>query len=142
MQTECLLLFLRLDLLAQLFQFLEDTVPIINERLEDGLKLGGKRRGEFRIFRQIYLPLALPGLAVLAILTFQAGWNSFLWPLIALNDPNMMTVQVGLATFINEHQTAYGPLMAATVLASLPLLLIFAYAQRHIIQSFATSGIK
>ena len=98
--------------------------------------------GEFRIFGQIYFPLALPGLAVLAILTFQAGWNSFLWPLIALNEPKMMTVQVGLASFINEHQTAYGPLMAATVLASLPLLLIFAYAQRHIIQSFATSGSK
>jgi ABC-type sugar transport system, permease component len=87
------------------------------ETLPDDLAEAARIEGasEFRIFRQIYLPLAKAPLAVLGILTFQAGWNNFMWPLIVLNEPEMMTIQVGLAAFINDHQTDYGPLMAGTL---------------------------
>ncbi|WP_277682336.1 carbohydrate ABC transporter permease [Saccharomonospora azurea] len=97
---------------------------------------------EFRIFAQIYMPLASAGAAVLGILTFQAGWNSFMWPLIVLSDRSMLTVQVGLAAFKSEHTTDYGPLMAGTVIVSLPVLLIFVLAQRYIIEGVAHIGSK
>lgn len=97
---------------------------------------------ELRIFAQVYFPLAKAGLAVLGILSFQAGWNNFLWPLIVLNDPKMMTVQVGLSSFVNDYATNYGPLMAGTIISSLPVLLIFIVAQRYIIEGIAHVGTK
>lgn len=98
--------------------------------------------GEFQIFWRIYLPLAKSGLAVLGLLTFQSGWNNFLWPLIVLNDPEMMTVQVGLAGFVNNYSTNYGPLMAGTVVTMLPVLLIFLFSQRWIVEGIANTGGK
>lgn len=98
--------------------------------------------GEFRIFWNIYLPLCLPALATLGMFTFQAGWNSFLWPLIVLSDPNMGTVQIGLQSFSFNHQTDYGPLMAGSVVATLPMLLLFLYAQKYFVQGIAFSGNK
>lgn len=98
--------------------------------------------GEFKIFARIYLPLAKPAMAVLGILTFQAGWNSFLWPLIVLNKPEMLTVQVGLAGFVNNYSTNYGPLMAGTILTAVPVLVVFLFAQKWIIQGVANTGIK
>jgi multiple sugar transport system permease protein len=117
-------------------QFFE-TLP---GELAEAARIDGA--GEFRIFTHIYLPLARPGMAVLGILSFQAGWNNFLWPLIVLNDPQMMTVQVGLASFVNAYETASGPLMAGAVVASLPVLLVFLLAQRYIIEGVAHVGIK
>ena len=97
---------------------------------------------EFRIFQQIYLPLASAGMAVLGILTFQAGWNSFLWPLIVLNDPSLLTVQVGLSSFVSDHQTNYGPLMAGTIVSTLPVLAVFVFAQRYIVQGVSHISTK
>ena len=120
--------------------FMRQFFASLPDELGEAARIDGA--GEFRIFWRIYLPLAAPGLAVLGILTFQAGWNTFLWPLIVLNDPSMMTVQVGLAGFVNNYETAYGPLMAGTVIASIPVLVVFLFAQRYIIQGVATSGLK
>jgi multiple sugar transport system permease protein len=98
--------------------------------------------GEFRIFWQMYMPLCKPALATLAVFTFQAGWNSFLWPLIVLNDPSMSTVQMGLASFSYDHNTDFGPLMAGSIIAMLPTLALFVYAQRHFAQQgLAFTGI-
>jgi len=74
--------------------------------------------------------------------TFQAGWNAFLWPLIVLSDPNMGTVQIGLQSFSFNHQTDYGPLMAGSVIATLPMLILFLYAQKYFVQGIAFSGNK
>ena len=98
--------------------------------------------GEFWIFWRVYLPLAKPALAALGILTFQSGWNLFLWPLIVLNDPNKWTVQIGLQAFSFNYATQYGPMMAASVVASIPLLGVFIFAQKYFIQGIAFSGIK
>lgn len=97
---------------------------------------------EFRIFWQIYLPLCKPALATLAVFTFQAGWNSFLWPLIVFTDQNMKTVQMGLQSFSYSHTTDYGPLMAASTVATLPILLLFIYAQRYFSQGISFTGNK
>lgn len=98
--------------------------------------------GEFTIFWRVYLPLAKPALAALGILTFQSGWNLFLWPLIVLNDPEKWTVQIGLQAFSFNHATQYGPMMAASVVASIPVLCVFIFAQKYFIQGIAFSGSK
>ncbi len=77
---------------------------------------------EFKIFMKVYFPLAKPALTTLGIMTFQSGWNAFMWPLIVLNSDEMKTVQVGLAAFQYNYSTNYGPLMAGTILATLPVL--------------------
>lgn len=120
--------------------FMRQFFQALPDELGDAARIDGA--SEFRIFWSVYLPLARAGLAVLGVLTFQAGWNSFLWPLIALNDPQMLTVQVGLAGYVNEYQTEYGPLLAGTILASLPVLVVFVLAQRYIVENFAHSGTK
>ena len=98
--------------------------------------------GEFTIFWRIYLPMAKPALAALGIITFQSGWNLFLWPLIVLNDQNKWTVQIGLQAFSFNYTTQYGPMMAASVVASIPVLVVFIFAQKYFIQGVAFSGIK
>ena len=120
--------------------FMKQFFETLPDELGEAARIDGA--GEFRIFAQIYLPLAKAGVAVLGVLTFQAGWNTFLWPLIVLNDPQLMTVQVGLAGFVNNHETDYGPLMAGTLIASLPVLLVFVFAQRYIIEGVAHIGTK
>lgn len=97
---------------------------------------------ELRIFGQVYLPLVKPGLAVLAILTFQAGWNNFLWPLVVLRTQDKMPIQVGLAVFRKQYETSYGPLMAGTLIACIPVILIFVVFQRWIIEGQASAGVK
>ncbi|WP_339241755.1 carbohydrate ABC transporter permease [Paenibacillus sp. FSL F4-0243] len=98
--------------------------------------------GEFKIFWRIYLPLTKPALATLSIFTFQAGWNSFLWPMIVLNDPDKATIQMGLQAFSYNSQTDYGPMMAGALVAILPILVLFLALQRYFVQGIAFSGIK
>lgn len=120
--------------------FMKQFFETLPDELGEAARIDGA--SEFRIFAIIYFPLAKAGLAVLGIISFQAGWNNFLWPLIVLNSQDMMTVQVGLASFVNNYETAYGPLMAGTVIASLPVLLVFLFAQRYIIEGVAHVGSK
>ncbi len=114
-------------------------VSLPNDLMEMGRIEGA---GEFRIFWKIYLPLTKPALATLGIFTFQAGWNSFLWPLIVLNDPSMKTIQMGLQAFSYNHKVQYGPMMAAAFVAILPILILFLYLQKYFVQGIAFSGIK
>lgn len=97
---------------------------------------------EFRIYWNLYLPLTKPALATLGIFTFQAGWNSFLWPLIVLNDRSLYTVQIGLQAFTYDQQTAYGPMMAATIVIILPIIAIFMYLQKYFVDGANFSGVK
>lgn len=97
---------------------------------------------EFMIFWRIYLPLAKTSLATLGLLTFQAGWNQFMWPLIVLNSQEMMTVQVGLASFQYNQSANFGALMAGTIIATIPILLIFVFAQKYFMQGIGHSGGK
>ena len=120
--------------------FMKQFFETLPDELGEAARIDGA--SEFRIFAIIYFPLAKAGLAVLGIISFQAGWNNFLWPLIVLNSQDMMTVQVGLASFVNNYETAFGPLMAGTVIASLPVLLVFLFAQRYIIEGVAHVGSK
>jgi multiple sugar transport system permease protein len=97
---------------------------------------------EFKIFRRIMLPLAKPALSAVAIFNFTFVWNDFLWPLIMTTDPAMRTVQLGLSAFKGQYFTDWHLLMAATLLASLPVLILYLVAQRHFIRGVAMSGMK
>ncbi|TBL74035.1 carbohydrate ABC transporter permease [Paenibacillus thalictri] len=100
---------------------------------------------EFQTFSRIYFALSMPIVATLIILTFLNVWNSFLFPLIMLNDPAKYTIQIGIAMLRARTQTGEalpGLNMAATVLSIIPVLLVYLFFQRYIIQSIAHSGIK
>jgi multiple sugar transport system permease protein len=108
--------------------------------LEEAARIDGASR--LGVLRKVVLPLSLPILATLAVMTFLWSWNDYLWPLIAVSTPEHMTLQLGLATFQGAHTTNWPLLMAGTVLSQLPMLLAFFLAQRHFVRSLAFSGLK
>jgi multiple sugar transport system permease protein len=120
-------------LLRQFFQ----TLPV---ELEDAARIDGA--GELRIFWQVMLPLAMPAVATLAIFSFQAGWNAFLWPLLITTTDDMRTIQLGLTVFVQQYSTQWGQLMAATVVATLPVIVVFGIGQRLMVRGIAFTGLK
>jgi len=98
---------------------------------------------EFRIFWTIAMPLAGPVLATLGILTFLSSWNSFIYPLVMAQEPEMYTLPVALATFATgQYQADHGMLMAGALVLVLPILIIFVVLQRWITEGIATTGLK
>ena len=112
----------------------------IPKELEEAAFLDGC--GRLRVLWQIIVPLARPALATLAIFTFMGVFNDFLWALIVVNSEELYTVQLGLATFRDRYSTEWGSLMAGSVVATVPILLVFFFAQRHFIEGIALSGLK
>lgn len=99
--------------------------------------------GEWRIFFRIVLPLCKPALATLAILTFLASWNNFLWPLVVATTEDKYTLPVALALYsVGQNQIYYGLLLAGAVVVVLPVLIVFLVLQRHFLRGIATTGLK
>jgi len=99
--------------------------------------------GRFKTFRSVVLPLAAPAVATLGVITFLAIWNDYLWPLVACSfDNEGCTLQAGLAYFQGQNTAEYGLLMAGTVVAAVPVLIFYVFAQRFVIQSVASTGVK
>ncbi|MFS0866615.1 carbohydrate ABC transporter permease [Microbacterium sp. 179-B 1A2 NHS] len=112
-------------------------VPV---EIEEAARIDGA--GEFRIFFQVALPLAKPALATLAVLSFLGNWNDFLWPVYVLLSPENMTLQPGLAMLQGAFRTHFGIVMAGAAIASIPVLILFAFAQRQIVDSVAGAAVK
>lgn len=110
------------------------------DELTDAAKLDGCN--PFTFYLRILLPNSKPILATLALLTFQAFWNDFQWPLIVINSESNRTLQVGLSYLRNEHYINWPLLMAASVLTTLPIIVLFLLAQKQLVQSVKLSGIK
>ena len=110
------------------------------KELEEAARLDGL--GELRIYLQIYTPLMKPAFATVGLLTFQESWNNFLWPLLVTTDDNLRVIQVGLAVFRQLETTSWNFLMAGTTLATVPMVILFLFAQRYFVQGFANAGIK
>ncbi|WP_349863334.1 carbohydrate ABC transporter permease [Leifsonia sp. WHRI 6310E] len=108
--------------------------------IEEAARIDGA--GDLRIFLQIVIPLARPALATLAVLSFLANWNDFLWPVYVLLSPENLTLQPGLAQLQGAYSTHFAIVMAGAVIASIPVLILFSLAQRHIVDSVASSGVK
>jgi multiple sugar transport system permease protein len=107
--------------------------------LEDAALVDGANR--WRIFWQIVLPLSRPILAAVAIFVFIGAWNNFFWPFLVTSDPNLMTLPVGLANVQTSYGLRYAQIMAAAVIAALPLVIVFLFFQRQIIRGVTTAGL-
>ncbi|HQY26875.1 MAG TPA: carbohydrate ABC transporter permease, partial [Thermoflexales bacterium] len=109
--------------------------------IEESGMLDGLNR--FGIFVRIALPLARPALGALAVLTFLVSWNAYLEPLLYVNDLPLFTLPLALANFVDAYGTPLWHLqLAATTLAVVPVLLVYVFAQRQIIDSFMQTGVK
>src|SRR5699024_6648695 len=107
---------------------------------EEAARIDGA--GPLRIFWSIMLPLARPGLIALSIFTVQWSWNDLLWPLVVNSDPQKMPLSVGLTFLKGQHTTSYPDLMAASLVATVPLILAFILLQRQFVEGLALSGRK
>ena len=94
------------------------------------------------IFLHIILPLSKPALATLTVFAFMGSWNGFLWPLFIVRDPQLMTLPVGLATLQGRYLTEWNLVMAGTVITVLPMMILYLFAQKYLVQGFVMSGIK
>lgn len=113
------------------------TIP---RELEEAAYIDGASR--FQVLRRIIVPLAKPALATLAIFTFMGVFNDFIWALIVINSEQMQTVQLGLAIFRDRYLTEWDLLMAGSVTAVLPILIVFFFAQKYFIKGITLSGLK
>lgn len=97
--------------------------------------------GSFRIWWQVIMPLAGPILATLAIFNFQGAWNDFLWPLVITRSPAMRTIPIGLSSFQGQFNTEWHLLMAGSVIALLPVLIIYIIGQNWFVRGITLSGL-
>lgn len=120
--------------------FLRQFFLGLPRELEEAAVLDGAN--QWQVFVRVILPLARPGLATLTVLTFLTNWNDFLWPVYVLFSPAQLTLPAGLSTLQNASSINYPVIMAGAVIASVPVLVLFIAAQRHVIASVAQSGLK
>lgn len=113
------------------------TIP---KELEEAAYIDGATK--LQVLRTIIVPLAKPALATLAVFTFMGVFNDFIWALIVINSEDMQTVQLGLAIFRDRYLTQWDLLMAGSVTAVLPILIVFFFAQKYFIQGITLSGLK
>lgn len=97
---------------------------------------------EYQIWARIMLPLSKPALSTLTIFTFVTTWNDFLGPMIYLTKTELKTIQIGLRMFISQYSAEYGLIMAASVVALIPVLIVFLSLQRFFVEGVASSGLK
>jgi len=97
---------------------------------------------EYQIWARIMLPLSKPALSTLVIFTFVTTWNDFLGPMIYLTRTELKTIQIGLRMFISQYSAEYGLIMAASVVALIPVLAVFLSLQRFFVEGVASSGLK
>lgn len=120
--------------------FLRQFFAGLPVEIEEAARIDGA--GDLRIFLQIIIPLARPALATLAVLSFLNNWNDFLWPVYVLLSPQNLTLQPGLSVLSGAYSTHFGIVMAGAVIAAIPVLILFTLAQRHIVDSVASAGVK
>jgi len=108
--------------------------------LDEAARMDGA--GFFRTYWRIVLPLSRPVVSAVAIFTFVWSWNNLLWPLLVLSNPKLMTIPVGLATVQGTYGIRYADTMASALLGALPLMLLFLFFQRRIVEGIAGTGLK
>ena len=114
-----------------------DGIP---KDLDEAARIDGA--GFFLTYRRIVLPLARPAVSAVAIFSFVWTWNDLLWPLLALSNPEIMTIPAGLATVQGTYGIRYADTMASAILGALPLVLVFLLFQRRIVEGIAGTGLK
>jgi len=122
-----------------IFMMRQFLMSIPNELL-DAARIDGCN--EFDVFAKVVLPLSLPGIATLVIMTFMGTWNDFLWPRIVTNSESLFTLPVGLAQLQMKNTSNVAQIMAGTVLTALPMILVFLFMQRQFISGMMAGALK
>jgi multiple sugar transport system permease protein len=112
----------------------------IPDELIDAARIDGM--SEYGIYRRIMLPLSVPALASLTLLTLVTTWNDYLGPLLYLRTHSLWTVQIGLKSFISQYNAEHALIMTGSVLSVLPIAVIFLLGQRYFVEGIATTGLK
>lgn len=112
----------------------------IPQSLSEAARIDGA--GHFRIFWQIMFPLLKPSIATLAILKFVWTWNDYQTPLVFLNKRSLFTIQLGMKQFASESGSYFSLIMAAAVSATIPLVIVFIFSQRYVIDGIASGAVK
>lgn len=122
--------------------FMRQFFLSIPRELEEAATIDGA--STLATFFRVVLPMTGPALATLTVLSFMGSWNSFLWPLLIINDRTLMTLPIALSTLqgLYPGQTQWNVVMAGTVLATIPTIAVFLFAQRWVIEGVAGSGVK
>lgn len=110
----------------------------IPRELEEAARVDGA--SYFQVWWRIIMPLASPAIATLGVFSFMGAWNSFLWPFIMVSTSEMRTLTVALRSLQTEYGTEWGMMMAGSLIAMLPMLVIFLMAQRYFVRGIATTG--
>lgn len=139
MDTHWALIFPDLAMVFGVFLMRQFMYSIPNELIE-AAKIDGA--SEWTIYWKVVLPLARPGLAALGIFTFMSVWNSFLWPIIVLNDANLYTLPVGLKSLQDANLASFKLLMSGAAIAAIPMIIVFVMFQRHFIKGLTLGGVK
>jgi multiple sugar transport system permease protein len=119
---------------------LKQAVQSVPRELDEAATIDGA--SHLRIFTTIVLPLVRPALATVAVFAFMSSWNSFLWPLVVIRSPELMTLPLGLSTLQGQFTTQWDVVMAGSVVSIVPIALVYLLAQRHIIAGVAHTGLK
>jgi len=114
-----------------------DAVPI---QLDEAARIDGA--GHLRIWAQVVMPLVKPALAALVVFSFMESWNSFLWPLVAIRSPELMTLPLGLSYLRGQFTTQWNVVMAGSVVSIVPIVIVYLFAQKYIIAGMAHTGLK
>ncbi len=120
--------------------FLRQFFLSIPRELEESALIDGANT--LQILFRIILPLSKPALVTLGVIAFLANWNDFIWPIFVLFSPERMVLPAGLATLQGAYNIDYPTIMAGASLASIPVLILYVFVQRYIIEGVATSGLK
>ena len=121
------------------FMLVQQMRGIPNDYIE-AAELDGA--GLFRIYRTVVLPLSGSAIATLTITTFMESWNDYLWPLLMLNDKNKMTLTLALNSLNGQYGTEYNILMAGSLLSMIPIVVIYALAQKYFKEGLMAGGVK
>lgn len=119
---------------------MRQSMIAVPDSIVEAAKIDGA--GHMRIFMQIAMPVCRPALATLAIMRFVWTWNDYQTPLIFLRDRNLFTLQLGMKQFADTVGTKYALLMAASVMAMLPLFVVFAIGQKNVVEGLASGAVK
>jgi len=112
----------------------------IPRELEEAMVVDGA--GPWKRYLKLVLPLSRPALATVAIFTFLASWDEFIWALTVINDPNKRTLPIAIALFQGEHSTSWGLVFAASTILVGPVILVFAIFQRQFVSGLTTGALK
>ncbi|MBL0388622.1 carbohydrate ABC transporter permease [Tumebacillus sp. ITR2] len=139
MNTHWALILPDLSMVFGVFLMRQYMLSIPSDLLE-AAKIDGA--SEWKTFWTIVVPLAKPALATLGIFTFMNVWNSFLWPIIVLNDADLYTLPVGLKTLQDQNLAIFKLLMSGAAVAAVPMIVVFVAFQRHFIKGLTLGGVK